>query len=75
MKAVAQRMVVIDGVVYRMKHVSNDGKWLYFAADGKDKLDPAVMWEFSAANEKPIKPYMWYEDDEGFKEYHLQQEA
>ncbi len=71
MKKIAQRMVVIDGQIYRVKHQSLCGSYLYFVADGQAKLDPKVMWEFSAANERPVTPILWYEDDASFREYHL----
>jgi len=67
----AVRMHVIDGTIYRVKHISNNGQWLFFEADGIKKLDPTVMWCFSAMNKKPIEPYFWYENDENFVENHI----
>lgn len=68
---IAQRMTVIDGVIFRVKHQSLCGNYLYFAAEGQAKLNPDELWEFSAANTKPIKPIIWYKDDESFREHHM----
>ena len=66
-----QSMHIIDGTVFRCKHVSLSGEYLFFQADGIAKLPQDVLWCFTAYNRRPVKPLFWYEDDAAFKENHL----
>jgi hypothetical protein len=69
--AVAQRMVIMHGTVFRVKHVSKTGTWLFFQADGIEKLDKKLYNCFTAENKRPIRPYLWQENDLYFVNEHL----
>lgn len=72
-KPIAQRMHKDPqtGVIFRVKHIDPTGAFLFFEADGLSKLDPKLMWCFSAENKRPIKPMLFYEDDASFVENHF----